>query len=353
MPTPTNIDSSLSPPHLDIEDTTDVVDTSPLPTLSAAAPEAQSELNHVDSIKYFRSSTCDGSLIPGTDNGVTRRQAHSFLYHYACLKRHLTANLAILQQYGEDGLSVTTTSPTDHDADTLSPLETAQNSFAIHHIGISETLLSSMPHNPALPSNQDFRISRNFFAHDFGTPKEEWDAERNLETQVKGKTALYENLLKVVEANRTLLEEQLADKSMWRELVLPEQTTAVVSWGAWGTTRDQEGMVYEPQFELPPYEEEALQGPGCLISSFSFLFSRSRFVRNVSERVNRCIQTARNEFYWDALDSEVGTGEEWNAERETESEEEGVAEAEADAEVVEDEEEDEPVDEEDGPVYHW
>lgn len=281
------------------------------------------------------------------------------------MKKHLTTNLSLLQQYGEEGLAA---GEADYESDHLSPVEIAQSAFAVHHIGISETLLnaSQMYHfdRLGLPTYCKYRHSINYFAHDFGTPKETEDPRRNFETEVKGKTAQYEALLNLCKVNIPLLEEQMADVSMWSEPE-PPKTPEPLAWDAWGTQRypqSASAMVYEPQFELPPYAEggeEALQGPGCFTTSLTYLFARSRFVRDISERVNRCIQTARNEFYGDALDSEVGDGEDgWdtgNAQRETESGEEGVVEeTEGDPEVVEDEEDDEPVDqEEDDPVYYW
>ena len=244
----------------------------------------------------------DGQLFDTVHPETTRERVRCTLAHLYCLRKHLNANLALLQQYGEADLAAPIP-PTDRKADSLTPLEVAQNSFAIHHIGIHETLSSvsiGLSLQLGLPDREPFRQSRNFFAHDFGTPNVMLHPYQNLSTEVRGKTALYDPLLIQVETNIKLLDEQLANKDNWRKPDPPKRTDPVpeptepVSEPYGGA----DAMAYEPQTQDWPYEEDVQgkQRVSCCVRSFRYLFFRSGFVRKVSRYVEDCLVNASVEY---------------------------------------------------------
>jgi hypothetical protein len=110
------------------------------------------------------------------DRPRTRRAEVIFTlehYYYYYLRKHLTTNLDLIDLHGEVGLSSPPSFTTRRCA-ALSLLEIAQNSFAVHHTGISETLIEVSKLGSlafGLPNNKDYRPSHNYFSHAFPTPK--------------------------------------------------------------------------------------------------------------------------------------------------------------------------------------
>jgi hypothetical protein len=85
------------------------------------------------------------------------------LEHFSCLRKHLTTNLNLLTKFGEVNLSPP--SFQTRRSVGLTTLELAQNSFAIHHIGISETLVDADNLGTlafGLPAYDDYRLARNY-----------------------------------------------------------------------------------------------------------------------------------------------------------------------------------------------
>jgi hypothetical protein len=127
----------------------------------------------------------------------------------------------------------------------LITLELAQNSFAIHHIGISETLIDADNLGTqafGLPAYDDYRLARNFFAHAFPTPKVDKNG-CNLSWAMQGKRDLYEGLLRHGKANVDMLERQLLDDGLWTEPPPPRAFERVEDQlPVW-----EHSSIYEPQ----------------------------------------------------------------------------------------------------------
>jgi hypothetical protein len=202
------------------------------PTQAPQSPEISEEDWHLDrptspSYSEYTGHPKYARWIPGPELTVvsspylvTRSRAQDGLKYQYCLRKHLSAILSLFAKHGEEQLR-TPPSQTALRSQYTTSLEDAQNTFAIHHIGISETLLR-VPTSVALglPANNDYRIKRNHFAHAFGTP-EMLDA--TLAECMQGKER-YARLLAQVEKTIEVLEDQLADSNEWsRPLPKPKQ----------------------------------------------------------------------------------------------------------------------------------
>jgi hypothetical protein len=178
----------------------------------------------------------------------TSRTEILFYYH---LRKHLTTNLGLLTTFSEAALSSPPSLYTRREAG-LTSLEEAQNAFAIHHISISETLLAAESLGSlalGLPCYEEYRLSRNFFAHVFGTPKKGKEA---LAWAVEGKRGLYEPLLRHVSANIGVLERKLGEEGLW----MPPEPL-----------REQEIVLMQPQ----PLQDEDVLEEHVPTKQFSFL----------------------------------------------------------------------------------
>ena len=165
---------------------------------------------------------------------ITRHRVTTALNFMHCLRQHLNANLDLLREYGESVLS-SAPSPTDLRQTHETPLQTAQASFAMHHISISENLrLLEDSNAPQLgvPTYHAYKDGRNFFAHNYGTPS--MMGACSIATEVKGSTEMYERLLELVDWNANWVGMQLADQSKWsppvkKPTVPPRQEQMVYS----------------------------------------------------------------------------------------------------------------------------
>ncbi|KAH6881423.1 hypothetical protein BKA58DRAFT_445610 [Alternaria rosae] len=131
-------------------------------------------LNYLATINYYALST-NSTLIQETrPTPVSRTSILLFLEYFYTLRKHLTANLSILETYPGTSLARVDDSAT-HKSKAFTPLEKLQNESSIHHIAINETLRAVNSnwacHAFGLPdplsSASDIRQDRSYFAHTF------------------------------------------------------------------------------------------------------------------------------------------------------------------------------------------
>jgi hypothetical protein len=243
----------------------DLDDLPPLPTSS------QGEIEDLDpdypksrAIIQYYTLPFNGDLTQLTHStSTTRKSVLLSLEYFYTLQKHLTSNLAILQLYPETSLAAAHDLQTRR-TPTLTPLESAQNSFAIHHIGINECL-RAMKHNwdchdfglpDYMTSTDCIRQHRNFFAHDFPTPGFGVNGAMKLGWAVKGKTEQYGNLLRLVAGNIRILEAQVGDEGIWvSPLVWEEEQTRKREEMAYGA-RDEGQVCRQEESSVEDHDEE-------------------------------------------------------------------------------------------------
>lgn len=109
---------------------------------------------------YLATITCyalspNGTLIQETKpTSVSRTSVLLSLEYFYTLRKHLTANLSILETYPGTSLAGVHDSAT-RKSTAFTPLEKLQNEFAIHHIAINENLRA---------------VNSNWACHPFGLP---------------------------------------------------------------------------------------------------------------------------------------------------------------------------------------
>jgi len=221
-----NVDRPFPPPSPDINITKAIPrdDLAILPPLPFQTHDEIEDLdptypNYRATIHYYTLSP-SGTLTQETHpNPVSRTSVLLSLEYFYILRKHLVANLSILDIYPGTSLAgvhdtVTLRSPA------LTALERAQNEFAMHHIAIDENLRAvnsdwacqSFGLPDSMGAASDVRRDRNFFAHSFPTPK---GKGVQLVWAVKGKRDVYAGLLELVERNIGTLEEQLGGERYW------------------------------------------------------------------------------------------------------------------------------------------
>ncbi|KAI4916646.1 uncharacterized protein J4E92_009150 [Alternaria infectoria] len=261
-----NVDCPFPPPSPDINITEAIAldDLANLPPLPSLTHDEIQDLdpnypNNRATIHYYTLSP-SGTLTQETHpTPVSRTSVLLSLEYFYTLRKHLTANLAILDTYSGTslaGIHDTETTPSnvpweDTVTDVPNPnahtqsdsrrdssfepevqktatrkspffteLERVQNEFAMHHIAINENLRAVNSnwgcHAFGLPdplgAASDIRRDRNYFAHTFPTPT---GKGIQLEWAVKGKREGYGGLLGLVEGGICGLQEQLDDTEIW------------------------------------------------------------------------------------------------------------------------------------------
>tara|TARA_R110002003_G_scaffold25_6_gene1176 strand:+ start:4944 stop:5621 length:678 start_codon:yes stop_codon:yes gene_type:complete len=136
---------------------------------------------YIGHVKFCRSCDQDGNTTIGTISLIRRAETHRALRYFMFMHKYLLANLHMLRTYGETGLA--TLNPSDE-------LEDAQHRFAQNHTGISQCL-DDMNQSFGLPYYDCTRQARNFFSHDYLTPRRSADS---MQRAMRGKIKLYNGL---------------------------------------------------------------------------------------------------------------------------------------------------------------
>ncbi|KAI4698790.1 hypothetical protein J4E81_005401 [Alternaria sp. BMP 2799] len=238
-----------------------------LTPLPAQSPNEIQDLdpNYPDyraTIHYYTLSPSSTLIQETHPKPVSRTSVLLSLEYFYTLRKHLVANLAILETYPGTslaGIIDTETTPSnvlweDTVTDVVAPnaqtqsdlrrdssfepevqktatrksssfteLERAQNEFAMHHIAINENLRAANSgwacQSFGLPdpmgAASDIRHDRNYFAHSFPTPL---GRGIQLVWAVEGKAEGYERLLGFVEGGISALQGQLDDPEIWVSL---------------------------------------------------------------------------------------------------------------------------------------
>ena len=135
------------------------------------------------------------------------------LYH---LRKHLIASLEILGRHSVEALATLLSSISNIPSETFPPLEQVQNNFALHTICISESLIS-LKRSDNLPSYDEFRTIRNYFAHSYGR-LEPWPRVELLK-ELEDTKVRYLGLLEKVQTIIAKAEQPLSNKQQPRSLV--------------------------------------------------------------------------------------------------------------------------------------
>jgi hypothetical protein len=207
------------------------------------------------------------------------------------MHKYLLANLHMLRTYGETGLA--TLNPSDE-------LEDAQHRFAQNHTGISQCL-DDMNQSFGLPYYDCTRQARNFFSHDYLTPRRSADS---MQRAMRGKIKLYNGLFRQVSTTKKMLEEQLADEDSWAK---PEDVKSCVNveqadenpWPPIDTNwhkhlESEESNVHAAAMEGPEAEG------GWLQTSFRYVYFRSKFVRELTQEVQEALTIVEQEYRYDS-----------------------------------------------------
>ena len=198
-----------------------LADLPPLPSLTHDEIEDLDPTypNYRATIHYYSLSPSDTLTQETHPKPVSRTSVLLSLEYFYALRKHLTANLSILDTYPGTSLAAV------HDtaarrSPALTALERAQDEFAMHHIAINENLRAvnsdwgcdafGLP--DPMGAASDVRHDRNYFAHTFPTPT---GKGIQLEWAVKGKRDVYGGLLGLVERNIVTLEGQLGGVRGW------------------------------------------------------------------------------------------------------------------------------------------
>jgi len=264
-----DVNCPFSPPNPDTENTEAIAldDLANLPPLPSQSPNEIQDLdpnypNYRAMIHYYTLSPSSTLTQETHPTYVSRKSVILSLEYFYILRKHLTANLAILETYPGTSLvggNDTETTPSNNPwettvTDVVSPnahtqsdsrrdssfepevqktatrksssfteLERVQNEFAMHHIAINENLRAANSgwacQSFGLPdpigAASDIRHDRNFFAHSFPIPM---GRGIQLEWAVKSKAVVYGKLLGFVEGGICALQSQLDNPSIWVSL---------------------------------------------------------------------------------------------------------------------------------------
>jgi len=203
---------------------------------------------------------------------ITRSVVSSSLEYYYLLNQHLSANLTILSRYSETQLSARQPLSVQRLAN-LTGLQKAQSEFAMHHIGTYECLrmasenmefdVLGLPNDTECSMWGQLRVSRNVFAHEFGTPQALRPGVYKGAT--RGLRVSYEKLMELVEANTLALEEQLEDEAIWSPPP-PEEKVQV--------TEEELAAREKVQAAYDALMQQAWQNPVTNVSALDFQPSR-------------------------------------------------------------------------------
>jgi len=212
-------ESAISTPEL-----ADIATLPPLPTPSSDEIEDLDPTypSYLGMVSYFIISHSNILTQNTYHRPITRSIVSSSLEYYYLLNQHLSANLTILSRYSETQLSARHPLSARRLAN-LTDVQEAQSKFAIHHVGTYECLRMASENMEfdvlGLPNESEWRmwgklrVSRNIFAHEFGTPQALRSGAYKGATY--GLRVSYEKLMELVEANIQALEEQLEDEATW------------------------------------------------------------------------------------------------------------------------------------------
>ena len=206
---------------------------------------------------YFRGGSESGSdtIMTVFRDSLTRGTARThliFLYH---LRQHLNESITLINTMTSEVLSIPATS---HEIalPLMNPVQVAQCRFAIHYIGISETLLQlehltegfygadrhilhfGFPIVKEVKDGRTIYDARCYFAHELATPKqqfEEVEKPHTLEKWVALGEKIYAPLLKLVRANIHTMEVQVNDPTGWMPPPpsLPQAPVDIANFPAW------------------------------------------------------------------------------------------------------------------------
>jgi len=264
--------------HTDAEALDDLADLPPLPSLTHDEIEDLDPTypNYRAIIHYYTLSP-SGTLTQETHPKlVSRASVLLSLEYFYTLRKHLTANLAILEQYPRTSLVGV------HDSATLqltsfTELETVQCAFAMHHIAINENLCAANSgwacQSFGLPDSMgaasDIRYDRNYFAHTFPTPTGQGI---QLHWAIKRKAEVYEKLLLLVEDGIGVLQGQLDDMEIWVSPQVIERERLEREARKEEERLDKEGAEQDDGGHCMLEQEEEVDWMGVPQSTFSRVF---------------------------------------------------------------------------------
>ncbi|KAF2116098.1 hypothetical protein BDV96DRAFT_598862 [Lophiotrema nucula] len=265
----------------------------------------------------------DGFVESDFTRSISRGYAMEDLEMLREIRRHVRINLSLIELHGEAALGQRPSIPLDFDRESKdidkyeeSALEIDQSRFAIHHAGISETLIHATRYWYSLPDNGPFRYLRNWFCHSYPTPR---GYKLQMKREIEDAKAQYEKILPSINLSIKLLANLLKDETVWEEPAMDaklesETATPCINWGDpidpepqsvdWKDKRNPtsncqtDGDWAESTYD-PEAQEKRVEKHGRLRSILRYCYKRSLKVRAMIDWMINVGLELRQDFEYD------------------------------------------------------